>query len=415
MVSGIHEARTALKAKPDEIGRIAQRRLRFIINEAYRKVPFYSRTFRSLGITPDNIKNVADLEKLPILKRGDVLENQAQMVNSEFQPNNCIRKTTSGSTGEQVVCLFDPNAWYHLEGIALRGQFQGGLKLKYKVAVVVTPQSIARNKFYKYLSRLGRLKYASLFADIEATLSSLTRFNPHILKTCPSFLRAATETDAAFYCPLVFSMSEVLDPDLRRQVETGFNARVIDLYGAVEFTSIAWECRDSSLYHVDADAVIVETVKLDSGSPANLGEPARVLVTGLLNRAMPLIRYELGDIGVLSDDECSCRVKLPIMKRIEGRRVDCIRLPSGRLISPYTLTEIIRHFNGIKQYQIIQEESDRILVKIVPRPGFEDKVMADWPPRFELVGDDVKIEPQVVSSISVGNHGKYKYVASKVN
>ena len=130
---------------------------------------------------------------------------------------------------------------------------------------------------------------------------------------------------------------------------------------------------------------------------------------------MPLIRYELGDIAVLSDDECGCGVKLPIMKRIEGRQVDCIRLPIGRLVSPYTLTEIIRHFNGIKQYQIVQEESDRILVKIVPRPGFEDKVTADWPPRFELVGDTVTIEPQVVSSISVGNHGKYKYVSSKVN
>jgi phenylacetate-CoA ligase len=217
------------------------------------------------------------------------------------------------------------------------------LKIKHKVAVVVTPPSFARNSVYRYLSRLGRIRYSNALGNPSAILSSLVNFRPHVLKTYPSFLRAATETDVNFKCPLVFTMSELLDQGLRKLVETDFNARIIDLYGAIEFTTIAWECRESSLYHLDADAVVVEAVKLNSDSPANPGEPARVIVTGLLNRAMPLIRYELGDVAVLSDDECNCGVKLPVIGRIEGRQVDCFRLPSGRLISPYVLTELVRH------------------------------------------------------------------------
>jgi phenylacetate-CoA ligase len=416
MLSGIHEAKTILKAAPKKIEAIAQRRLQFIISEAYRKVPFYSKTFRSIGITPADIKAAADLQKLPILKRSDVLENPTQMLNVEFQPNQCMRITTSGSTGQPVVCLFDPKAWYHLEGIALRGQFQGGLRLRHRVAVVVIPRSIALNKFYRSLSRFGRMRYASVFDDVETILSSLVTFRPHVLKTYPSFLRSAIEIGAPFHCPLVFSQSEDLEEGLRRQVEAAFNAKLINLYGAVESTSIAWECRVSSLYHIDADSVVVEAVKLNSDSPANPGEPARVLITGLLNRAMPLIRYELGDIVVLSDDECNCGVKLPLMTRIEGRKADCIRLPTGRLISPYTLTDIVRHINAIRQFQIIQEERNKISVKIVPRPGFENKVISDWLGGLqEVVGENVKIEPQVVDSISMERREKHRYVISKVS
>lgn len=415
MFKGIHEACSVLYAEPKKVEAIAQRRLRFILNEAYRKVPFYSKTFRSRGITSDDVKNTDDLSKLPILTRKKFQENRTQMLNEDFRPNECFLKTTSGSTGEQVVCLFDTKGWYNLEGIALRGQFQGGLKLRHKVSVV-TSQSIARNEFYKILSRIGRLRYASVFDDVATTLSSLHSFGPHVLKTYPSFLRAATETSETFRCPLLFSMSEVLDQSLREQVEAAFDARIIDLYGAVEFTSIAWECGVSSLYHLDADAVVVEAVKLDSDIPANPGEPARVLVTGLLNRAMPLIRYELGDIVVLTDDECSCGVKLPLMSRIEGRRVDCIRLPSGRLISPYILTEWIRELVGIRQYQIVQEERNRIVVKIVPRYGFDEKLITGWTSHFsEIVGEHVTVEPEVVSSISMEKRAKYRYVMSKVN
>jgi phenylacetate-CoA ligase len=211
-------------------------------------------------------------------------------------------------------------------------------------------------------------------------------------------------------------MSEVLDQGLREHVEASLGARIIDLYGAVEFTSIAWECSVSSFYHLDADAVVVEAVKLDSDIPANPGEPARVLVTGLLNRAMPLVRYEIGDVAVLTDDECSCGVKLPLMSRIEGRRADCIRLPSGRLISPYVLTEWIREFVGVGQYQIIQEERNRIVVKIVPRSGFDKNLISDWTSHFsEIVGEHVIVEPEVVSSILVDKRAKYRYVMSKVN
>jgi len=415
MLYGIHDARSLLKAKPEKVEAIARRRLRFIINEAHRKVPFYSNTFRSMGLRSDDVKDADELSKLPVLTKRDVLEQREQLLNEDFQPNYCFVRSTSGSTGEPVTYFFDPKAWYYLEGITLRGQLQGGLKLKDRVAVVGSPHAIARNIFYKTLSRLGRLKYLSVFDDVVANLSSLQNFGPNVLKTFPSFLKAAIESNVSFHCPLVFSMSEAIDQSLRKGVDIAFGARVIDLYGAVELTTIAWQCKESSLYHLDSDVVIVEAVKLDSDSPANPGEPARILVTGLVNRAMPLIRYELGDIAVLSDDECSCGVKLPLMTRIEGRCVDCIRLPSGQLLSPYVFTQWAREIVGIRQYQIVQEEENRILVKIVPGLSFNKNLLSKWVSNLaEIVGENVRVDAEVVDTILMEKPGKYKYIVSKV-
>jgi phenylacetate-CoA ligase len=416
MLRGIYEAKSVLKAKPEKVESLAQKRLHFILSLAYQKIPFYSKIFRSRGITPDDIKNADDLALLPVLRRRDLIENQKEMLNTDFRPDECFVKTTSGSTGEPVVLLFDPDDWYRYEGIALRGQLQGGLRFRHKVAVVGTPATLAQNQFYRMLSQLGRLRYGSVADDVGVVLSSLRNFRPHVLKTLPSFLRVATEKGANFRCPLVFSMSEVLDQSLRKEVESDLGASIINLYGSIEFRSIAWECSYSSLYHLDADAVVVEAVKFDSDSPANPGEPARILVTGLLSRAMPLIRYELGDMVVLSDDECSCGVELPLIERIEGRQLDCIRLPSGRLISPYVLSEWVKELGAIKQYQVIQQERDRISVKIVPVRAFDEELIHRWSSRLgEIVGEEVTVEPVVVSSIPIERPGKYKYVMSRVS
>src|SRR3972149_7517671 len=106
-LSGIHEARSVIKAKRDELEVLTERRLRSIVDEAYRKVPFYSRIFRKRNLSPSNIRNVEDLSKIPILTKKDIMANHGQMLNHDFQLNDCLRKRTSGSTGEPLIHVFD--------------------------------------------------------------------------------------------------------------------------------------------------------------------------------------------------------------------------------------------------------------------------------------------------------------------
>ena len=416
-LTGVHEARSIVNADRDEIDILAARRMRLIVEEAYRKVLYYSRMFRARNLSPADIRNVNDLSKLPILTRKDVMEHYEDLLNREFRQEDCIRKRTSGSTGEPIDCLFDPAGFYRYDGIALRGQFQAGFKVTDRVAVVGFRD--APNKIYRILSRFGRVKYCSLYEDAGVTLSTLRIFQPKVLKTSPSYLRILTEKNEPLDSPLVLTVGEVLAQDLRRRVEAKQGTRIIDLYGTAEFTSIAWQCKESSLYHLDSDAVVVEALRLDSDFPAAEGELARIVVTGLLNHAMPLIRYEIGDMGVFTDEECSCGIKLPVLKRIEGRRVDCLRLPSGRLVSPYVLTNTIRDLDSIRQYQVVQEERNRIVIKIVPRidpTTFNEKIISGLVNNLRsLLTEEVNLQIETVESIRLGESGKNKEVLSKVS
>ena len=118
---------------------------------------------------------------------------------------------------------------------------------------------------------------------------------------------------------------------------------------------------------------------------------------------------------VFSQGECECGVNLPVLKRIEGRRVDCIRLPSGRLISPYVCTEWVHEITGVRHFQIVQVERDRIIAKLVPRNGFDDTILSEWANRFsKIVGEEVMVEPEIVESIELERPGKYNYVMSRV-
>jgi phenylacetate-coenzyme A ligase PaaK-like adenylate-forming protein len=421
LISGIREAKWGLKADRKELEAVSERRLRSIIENAYREAPFYSSVFRSKEITPEQIRNADDLSKLPVITNTDVIDNWNIMYSRAIEADKCIWNRTSGTTGQPTAFLHDPHTFYRLMGISLRGQINGGLKAKHRVALVRpsllgTPTLLSHN-LYRLLSLFRKVKFWATSDDVRETLRGLHKFAPDVLKTYPHFLRLATRHEEEFSCPLIFTDSEILDIDTRKTIEEAFGSRIVDLYTSVEFPSIAWECPTSSLYHIDSDAVLVESLKLHSDAPADSGERSRLVVTGLINHTMPLIRFWLGDIGVLTDEKCSCGVKLPLMKSIEGRAVDCITLPSGRVISPYALIKwMSAHSVGIKQYQIIQESRNRLVLRVVLDSRTEKETLTGLTTALtKLIVEPVVVEAKVVDSINRGPYSKERIVLSRVS
>ncbi len=131
---------------------------------------------------------------------------------------------------------------------------------------------------------------------------------------------------------------------------------------------IAFQCCKHSSYHIAAENTIVEIVN-DKDGPVEQGEKGRILVTNLNNYAMPFIRYDIGDVGVASEKSCSCGRGLPLLDSLEGRSVDVIVTKSrGKISGNYLYYPADPNFAywGIEKYQIIQEDYENILIKIVP-------------------------------------------------
>src|SRR5262249_8028755 len=135
----------------------------------------------------------------------------------------------------------------------------------------------------------------------------------------------------------IITSAMVLHNWQRRVIEEVFACRVTNRYGCEEVSLIACECERHEGLHVNADNLLVEVLR--DGRPAAPGEPGSVVVTDLSNRAMPLLRYQVGDVAVATDRLCPCGRGLPLLERIEGREADYVVTPSGRLISGISLTE----------------------------------------------------------------------------
>ena len=171
------------------------------------------------------------------------------------------------------------------------------------------------------------------------------------------------------------------------------------------------ECSQSNLLHITDDAVLVE-VEHEQGR-AGPGQSGEVIVTGLFSQAMPLIRYRQGDRVTLGPRTCPCGAAFSTLSDVQGRTVDYFRLPDGSLIHPYELADPVNRFPWIRQYQLVQERSGRVLFRILPDglPVAEDLAWIDR--HFEAtLGDKVPFAVQTVTELEARDDGKFRVYRS---
>jgi phenylacetate-CoA ligase len=212
----------------------------------------------------------------------------------------------------------------------------------------------------------------------------------------------------------VITTSEVLDDNSRAVIEDTFQVKVFNEYGCGEVGSIAHECEHGSM-HLMADNVIAETDT--SNSPD--GSSGRLIITDLHNYAMPLIRYDIGDYGTLSDKPCACGRGLPVIERIHGRAYDIIRTADGASFHPEILMYIFEHLKAegaaISQFQVIQKELDHLHVMLA---GADDADISLQDRISRRVHSDIhpkmRLSYEYVDSIAREASGKLRVIKSEL-
>ena len=212
-----------------------------------------------------------------------------------------------------------------------------------------------------------RSTFLRIFQPFEVQVDALVVAKPEFLYTMPSNLDGLLQVFERRGVRLsslrrIFTGGEVLEDSLRERARDILGVEIRDNYGSTE-GFIAWQCPAGS-YHINAEHVAVEIVD-ESGRQVAPGQMGKVLITTLENRLMPLIRYEIGDYAIASNDACGCGRSLPVMGRVMGRGINLFRLPGGRLISPWPLVGPLKARSEIRQFQIVQETHDHYLVRYV--------------------------------------------------
>jgi phenylacetate-CoA ligase len=255
--------------------------------------------------------------------------------------------------------------------------------------------------------------------DLDVQVQKISDFAPSVLQAYPTSLHAVAlemrRRNLTHWKPrLLFTVAELLGEDTRMLARQVFNMEIMDIYGLIEVGDVAWQCRKANEYHINADQILVEF--LNDGKPVKTGEVGEIVVTSLYNKAMPLIRYRSSDAGRPSDRHCDCGCNLPTMKVVDGKMLDFLVLPDGKLVSPHVPKKALLFVNGIQRFQIVQHSVSELDVLCEVSPEWNDTTPGQIEAALRpIVGYSVRITPKRVERIERSKSGKIKVIVSHVS
>lgn len=395
--------------------------LKLLLKHAVNKSSYYKKIFKEANINVDDISALVHLKDIPFLTK-ELLINHSEEIATVKKGPFISKKTTGGSTGQAVTILKNPDALARERAATARCYEWAGIGIGDSQArfwgTPLLHSNRLKSRAVDFIANRRRYSAFAFDSDmLHIYYDDIVKFKPKYLYGYASMIRDfatflnETNNKLPLSVKAVITTSEVLTQDMREDIESILHLPVFNEYGCGEVGSIAHECESGAL-HVMEDNLIVE---IDS-SGSNTGE---IIVTDLFNYATPLIRYRIGDYATIRKDECSCGRSLISFENVHGRAYDNIISPGGKVFHPefimYIFEGIKDKFDIIKQFQVIQKQTDILLIKLVLRKPFSDEVK-------EYITDQVlnKLHPSMsltfefVERIHREPSGKIRLVKSEI-
>jgi phenylacetate-CoA ligase len=334
-------------------------------------------------------------------------------------PRRLYHEHTSGTSGKPIDLFRSVETVQNLYALSeLRERRWHGVSVQQRWAILggqlVAPVTRRVPPFWVWNAALNQLYMSSyhLAPDlVPHYLDALERFRIQYLWGYSSALHTLAQEALRVRRPLkmkvVITNAEPLFSEQRKTISEAFQCPVRETYGMAEFVVAASECEAGSL-HLWPEVGVVEVMP-DSGSAPD-DRTGELVCTSLLNTAMPLIRYRTGDRGRLahSTRTCDCGRTLPIIESVEGRVDDTIYTTDGRRVG--RIDPVFKTRLDLREAQIIQETLQRVRVRFVAGPGFEESTGQTIVQRLRDRLGPVEVVLEPVADIPRGAHGKFRGV-----
>lgn len=403
----------------------AENKLHDLLLSAYDSVPYYHQAWT--GITREELARftVADLPKLPPLEKQVARDNPKQLLLGGTPRKEHLEFYTSGSTGTPIKTFWLPNEIRR--SLALRETRACGFAgVSYRMpratfsGRIVEPNPNSQGPYHRF-NFVEKQVYFSAFHlgpnTVGQYLDALRRHHTVWLTGYSNsiYQLARLAEDQKLDAPTlraVITTSEKITPDMRAVVERVFHTQVYEEYGTVEDVMYVSEC-EHGRKHISPDAGIIEIVD-DQFQPVPNGEMGEVLATGFIRPSQPVIRYRLGDMAIMSNEQCPCGRHMPVLKEIVGRLEDTVYGLDGRRMVRFH--GIFVNQPHVQEGQIVQERLDLIRVRVVPKPGFSDVDRDDITHRVQQrLSDGMQVEIELTNAIERTKAGKFQAVVSKLS
>jgi phenylacetate-CoA ligase len=388
---------------------------------AAQKVPYYRNYW-----TGKDKSNIGDINAWPILDKDIVRNHPTQFISDDFNIKDLSVMHTSGTSGKPMTIYLSKESfglWYALYDLRIKkengvdpfkdayGTFAGQL---------ICAQNQTKAPFWVH-NQLGKQVYFSSYHlnenNIQSYVKAMDDYKLTYLMGYTSALHSVVVLAKAQNIELpklklVITNAEPLFDHQRELISAAFQCPVVQTYSGCEYAFGGTEDLQKNMW-LWPESGLLEVLTVD-GNIQPYGQGA-FLATGLVNKAMPLIRYKIGDSGTIEDPEITKSIgNMLRLTSIDGRTDDLIKTPDGRLVG--RLDPVFKADFAIKEAQIIQEKLTLIILKVVEDKNFNEAQKQELIARLkDRVGDAIEIQYQSVDSIARNANGKFKAVISMIN
>lgn len=375
-------------ASYDEMFHLQSYRLSKTVRHAYENVALYKQRLDKAGLTPDDIKSIEDLHKLPFTQKQDLRDTYPYGMFAVGRDNLVRVHASSGTTGKQTVVGYTQNdidLWTECVARALvaagatkddfihvsygYGLFTGGLGLHYGA------------------EKLGATVIPASSGNTARQITMLQDFHSSILCCTPSYalyisdvLRQNNIDPKTLHLKSGIFGAEPWSENMRHEIESRLNIKAFDIYGLSEICGpgVSFDCECQNGLHVNEDHFYLEIVDPKTGKPLPDGEAGEVVFTCITKEALPLLRYNTHDISSITRGRCGCGRTLVRMNRITGRSDDMLII-RGVNVFPSQIESVLLSVGQVEPHYMIiidrQNNLDIMEIKVeMSLSAFSDKV-----------------------------------------
>lgn len=403
-------------ASPEKIRELQNERLVKQVKHVWDNVPYYRKKMEEKGVTPDDIKGVDDLHKLPFLSKADLRD--AYPYGLLAAPlKDCVRiQSTSGTTGRRVVAFYTKNDIDLWEDCCARAIVAAGgtdedvVQIAYGYGLFTGGAGLHGGSH-----KVGSLTLPMSSGNTDRQLQFMTDLGSTILCCTPSYAAYLAESiherglrDKIKLKAGIFG-AEAWSEKMRQEIQNQLGIKAYDIYGLTEISGpgVAFECSDQTGMHINEDHFIAEIIDPDTGEVLPDGTQGELVFTSITKEAFPLLRYRTRDICVLTREKCSCGRTLVKMCKPMGRSDDML-IVKGVNVFPSQIETVLIEQGYQANYQIIVDRvnnSDTLEVMVeMTQDNFSDNL-----------GKITEMEKSLVAALKamLGIYTKVRLVAPK--
>ncbi len=443
----------------DELKEYQSLKLKDIINYAYENVPFYRERFHSLGLNPEDIQRGDNPIFIPPTTKEDIMASFPEGITAQGVDRSKWKYVASSGTTRQIMGIHDfrkaninwaaglrahklagnhtigkrwmeipPHMCTNICGIDDRGKGEKFFSRKMLSFILGGKYRDLSQHIYQYfygqrqniyrritLSSFGSEGTNIPEKDLEGYIEAIRKYRPYTLEGLPLYLytfakylidKKIPPPKVNVVKPFGGSMTSVM----KKTIEEAFGSEVYDTYGCSEMGFMACDCEKHEGLHLFMDLYYIEVVR--KGKPAAPGELGKIYITDLENRAMPWIRYDVGDVGRYFIEDHGCGRK-SIRLQVEGRVEDTLANSKGDFFTNDQVFDFFHGFKEIDNFQLIEKSKSNFDLLCVPNNGAEidkDKIVQEFKNHFFA---DAVVKLYTVKTIKAEDGGKFRFIKSK--